>query len=190
MRVYLRGKDDSGGILEKLVDGDGVIVTRRHAMGSPWAKLTPYYLDIDSEVGVRSSVPLVLYAAHDVMRGGRGKSIFLSPSEESDHEMAEGERTTIEVSRIERDTKARKKCIDIFGTTCAVCGFNFEKTYGKIGEGFIHVHHLKPLAAAKGRRKVDPKTDLRPVCPNCHEMLHRRRPTFTIEELQGRIVRC
>lgn len=188
MRVYLRGNDNDGVVLEKLVGGGGVIITRRHAMGSPWAKLTPYYLDIDSEVGVRSAVPLVLYAAHLVM-DGEGKRVYLSPSEESYREMAEGARTTIQVSRIERDPNAREKCISIFGATCAVCGFDFEKTYGQIGAGFVHVHHLKPLSEAKGRRKVDPKSDLRPVCPNCHEMLHRQRPPFTIEELQGRIVR-
>lgn len=183
MRVYLRGKDEDGLTLEKLAAGDGVVITKRHAMGSPWAKLTPYYLDIDSEIGARSSIPLVLHAAQN-LRNVVGKNIYLSPSEESDREMAEGARTTIEVSRIERDTHARKKCIDIFGARCTVCGFDFEKTYGEIGAGFIHVHHLKPLAASKGRRKVNPETDLKPVCPNCHEMLHRERPPFMIEELQ------
>jgi 5-methylcytosine-specific restriction protein A len=187
LTVYLRGKDDDGDVLERLVDGDGVHISRRHSTGSSWDS-TPYYLGIDSEVGVRSSIPLVLYAAHLVM-DGEGKRVYLSPSEESYQEMAEGARTTIQVSRIERDPNAREKCISIFGATCAVCGFDFEKTYGQIGAGFVHVHHLKPLSEAKGRRKVDPKSDLRPVCPNCHEMLHRQRPPFTIEELQGRIVR-
>jgi len=189
MRVYLHGKEDDGIVLEKLVNGDGVVVSRRHSMGSPWAKLTPYYLEIDDEAGARNSVPLIEYAARNVIRDGRGKSSFLFPSEESDSELVEGARTTIQVSRIERDNKARKKCIEIFGTTCTVCGFDFEKIYGEIGAGFIHVHHLKPLAEAESQRKVDPKTDLRPVCPNCHEMLHRQRPPFTIEELRKKLVR-
>jgi hypothetical protein len=161
-----------------------VTVTKRHTMGSDWAKLTPYYLDIEGEGGVHGAVPLVLYAAAQV-KDGDHRGVYLSPSEESDRELTEGARTTVEVSRIERDPAARRKCIGIFGTTSVVCGFNFEKTYGTIGAEFIHVHHLQPLAAAGGRRKVNPKTDLRPVRPNCHEMLHRRGPPFMIEELQG-----
>ena len=32
---------------------------------------------------------------------------------------------------------------------------------------------------------MDPKTDLRPLCTNCHAMAHRRRDTVTsIEELK------
>ena len=37
-----------------------------------------------------------------------------------------------------------------------------------------------------GGYQVDPVRDLRPVCPNCHAMLHQRRPgPFGIEELKG-----
>jgi hypothetical protein len=187
MRVYLLGKEDDGPVLEELAGSSSTVtVIKRHTMGSDWAKLTPYYLDIESEDGVRGAVPLVSYAASQV-KSGNGRRVYLLPSEESDSEMSEGSRTTVEVSRIERDAAARKRCIALFGTTCAVCGFNFEKIYGKIGAGFIHVHHLNPLAMAEGRRKVSPKTDLRPVCPNCHEMLHRQRPPFTIEELQDEL---
>jgi 5-methylcytosine-specific restriction endonuclease McrA len=187
MRVYLLGKEEDGPILEELAGhGSAVVVTKRPTMGSDWAKLTPYYLDIDTEVGARMVAPLLLYAASRV-KSGKGSRIHLFPSEQNDREMSEGSRTTVEVSRIERDALARKKCIALFGTTCAVCGFNFEAAYGKIGEGFIHVHHLNPLAMAAAQRNVNPRTDLRPVCPNCHEMLHRQRPPFTIEELQAQL---
>ncbi|WP_422678748.1 hypothetical protein [Christiangramia echinicola] len=36
---------------------------------------------------------------------------------------------------------------------------------------------------------VDPIRDLIPVCPNCHFMLHKRTPAFTIEELKNMIKR-
>ncbi len=36
-----------------------------------------------------------------------------------------------------------------------------------MGEGFIHVHHLKPLSEVGYEYRVDPIRDLRPVCPNC-----------------------
>jgi len=35
---------------------------------------------------------------------------------------------------------------------------------------------------------VDPATDLRPVCPNCHEMLHKKDPPYTIEELRNAVL--
>ena len=55
------------------------------------------------------------------------------------------------------------------------------KVYGDIGKGFIHVHHLTPLWDIRQGYEVNPVKDLRPVCPNCHAMLHRGTP-YTIEE--------
>lgn len=69
--------------------------------------------------------------------------------------------------------------------TCTACGLDFAKHYGEIGIGFIHVHHLRPLA--EGARQVDPIADLRPLCPNCHAMVHQKTPPFTIEELKNMI---
>ncbi|HEY0073497.1 MAG TPA: HNH endonuclease [Abditibacteriaceae bacterium] len=96
----------------------------------------------------------------------------------------EGARKQITVNAYERDPKARAKCIEIYGTRCAVCYFNFEAFYGSVGKGFIHVHHLKPLSRINDSYEVNPETDLRPVCPNCHAMLHRQKETLTIEELK------
>ena len=59
------------------------------------------------------------------------------------------------------------------------------KIYGDIAEGFIHVHHLVPLSAIKEDYQLDPVNDLLPVYPNCHAMLHRRKPPFTPEELKA-----
>lgn len=59
------------------------------------------------------------------------------------------------------------------------------KIYGDIAEGFIHMHHLVPLSAVKEDYLLDPVNDLLPVCPNCHAMLHRRKPPFTPEELKA-----
>jgi 5-methylcytosine-specific restriction protein A len=49
------------------------------------------------------------------------------------------------------------------------------------------VHHLTEVSAA-GQIEVIPKKDLRPVCPNCHAMLHRRPPVLSIEELRALLV--
>ena len=76
-------------------------------------------------------------------------------------------------TRYERDPAARRACIDAHGTSCVICGFDFEVVYGEHGAGFIHVHHLQPLSKSGGNRPTNPTRDLVPVCPNCHYMLHR-----------------
>lgn len=83
----------------------------------------------------------------------------------------EGSRKKVYVNRYERDPEERRKCIERYGNKyeCIVCGFNFEDKYGEIGRGFIHVHHINPLAD-NGK---DISDNLIPVCPNCHAMLHR-----------------
>ena len=70
--------------------------------------------------------------------------------------------------------------------SCEVCGFDFAKVYGKIGEKFCEVHHLKSFSQVDGERETKLE-DLAIVCPNCHRMLHRGKPIFTIEELQSRL---
>jgi 5-methylcytosine-specific restriction protein A len=96
----------------------------------------------------------------------------------------EGSITQVLVNRYERNVKARQKCIDYYKALCVVCGFNFKNKYGIIGEDFIHIHHVTPLASISEEYVIDPIEDLKPVCPNCHCMLHKRDPPFTIEELQ------
>ena len=97
----------------------------------------------------------------------------------------EGTTRQVTVNAYERNAKTRTICINYYGQDCSVCGFNFEETYGKMGAGFIHVHHLKPLAEIHKRYKLSPIKDLRPVCPNCHAMLHQRKPAYRIAELKG-----
>ncbi len=52
------------------------------------------------------------------------------------------------------------------------CGFDFAERYGAIGEGFAHVHHLKPLSALSKHGTHVSLDDLAVVCPNCHAMIH------------------
>jgi len=98
----------------------------------------------------------------------------------------EGAMRSVTVNAYERNWAAREACLKHYGTNCAVCGFNFGAAYGEIGAGFIHVHHLRQLASIKDGYQVDPINDLRPVCPNCHAMLHRH-PQSSIDELKAQI---
>lgn len=94
----------------------------------------------------------------------------------------EGKQKKIYVNAYERNSGARTKCISHYGTQCIICRFDFERNFGERGKGFIHVHHIVALSAIKTEYKVDPISDLRPVCPNCHAMLHRK-GNISIEEL-------
>ncbi|HZI88576.1 MAG TPA: hypothetical protein VFD48_17210 [Pyrinomonadaceae bacterium] len=84
---------------------------------------------------------------------------------EDGQDLYEGASRQVWVNAYERNPKARKKCIDHYGHTCSVCGFDFEKEYGWIGREYIHVHHLRALSDIDARYKVDPIKDLRPICP-------------------------
>lgn len=96
----------------------------------------------------------------------------------------EGAVVSVRVNRYERDPEARSTCIKHYGARCSVCGFDFAEVYGEMGRGFIHVHHVVPLSTIAGAYVVDPIKDLRPVCPNCHAMLHKRRPPYSLDELR------
>jgi hypothetical protein len=100
------------------------------------------------------------------------------------HTYYEGATKSISVNVYERNAKARRACIAHYGTDCFICGFSFKAVYGEAGGGFIHVHHLKPLSEIGEEYRLDAIADLRPVCPNCHAMIHRRVPAYTIEEMK------
>ncbi len=90
---------------------------------------------------------------------------------------------------IARNPEARKRCLELKGTSCVVCGFDSESLYGI--PGVIHVHHLKPLSEelkTRGEVITDPVKDLVPVCPNCHALIHSkgsRNECYSIEEAKA-----
>lgn len=96
----------------------------------------------------------------------------------------EGKSKDIIQTRYERNPQARKTCLNHHGYSCQICNFNFETYFGEVGKGFIHVHHINSIAEIGKEYEIDPKKDLIPVCPNCHAMIHSRRPAFTIEEIK------
>lgn len=100
-----------------------------------------------------------------------------------EEEYPEGATKTITVNYYERNLAARAACIAHYGVQCTACGFNFENVYGEIGKAFIHVHHVIPLSQTKFAYKVHPIDDLRPVCANCHAIIHRSTPALSIEQV-------
>ena len=104
---------------------------------------------------------------------------------DSNSKYAEGKTKQVIVNSYERNSIARRKCIEHFGLNCQVCEFNFKDFFGDLGKDFIHVHHIVDLYSIGSEYSVNPLTELIPVCPNCHSMLHKRKPAYSIEELKG-----
>ena len=114
-----------------------------------------------------------------------GSGIFSEPEELlSGQRYPEDASRRITVNAFERSPKARAMFIAKYGAICVVCDFDFGVAFGRLGEGYIHVHHLRDLASVGEEYEVDPNKDLRPVCPNCHAMLHRGATKLTIDELK------
>ena len=111
--------------------------------------------------------------------------IEIYPDDIEDKNLFEGAKKQITVNAYERNSQARKECVEHYGTKCSICDFDFEKKFGDIGKGFIHVHHVKPLSEIDKEYKINPVKDLRPVCPNCHVMLHKKIPAYSIEEIRN-----
>jgi len=116
----------------------------------------------------------------------RGQSpIVLADEVTSPSRFYEGATRIISVNTYERDPRAREACINHYGAVCSICGFDFARVYGKHGRGYIHVHHIVPISTIGKTYVVDPVADLRPVCPNCHAMLHRGDKVLSPSELKA-----
>ena len=96
----------------------------------------------------------------------------------------EGASKTITVNLYERSTEAREICLAHNGYKCIVCSFDFEEVYGEIGKNYIHVHHIIPISEIGKEYELNPVTDLVPVCPNCHAMIHITRPALSIKQIK------
>lgn len=101
------------------------------------------------------------------------------------YSFVEGGAYDVVQTKQERNKAARAACLEHYGRDCIVCELNFAQQYGDGAKDLIHVHHLVPLATRKRASECDPITDLRPLCPNCHAVAHRRNPPYSIDELRA-----
>ncbi|QJR35213.1 DUF3427 domain-containing protein [Gemmatimonas groenlandica] len=148
------------------------------------------YAGVGVPVAVTDSVPIQI--VWDVLDPSAADDSKLP--EELDDSVGQypvGAGRQVTVNKYERSRAARKECIAHYGAACLVCGFDFGIAYGAMGHGYIHVHHLVTMAELAKRFAetgveyiLDPVRDLRPVCANCHAMIHSRREPYAIEELR------
>jgi 5-methylcytosine-specific restriction protein A len=60
--------------------------------------------------------------------------------------------------------------------------------YGTAAVGLIEVHHVRPVSMLGAGYLIDPRTDLVPLCPNCHSVAHRRNPPYSIDDIRRMLV--
>lgn len=72
----------------------------------------------------------------------------------------------------------------VYGYNCVICGINLKARYAGLPIEVIHVHHEEPLSQSDGEREFDPVVTMKPVCPNCHAVIHSRNPPYPISEVK------
>ena len=112
------------------------------------------------------------------------ESLDLQNPAESVAGLPEGSRLKVQVNRYERDRRNRAAALAIHGHACVVCRVELADRYGAPAAGLIEVHHTTPVSELGPNYIIDPRTDLVPLCPNCHAVAHRRSPPYTVEELR------
>ena len=105
----------------------------------------------------------------------------------------EGMKMITEKEMYTRSKQLREYALIYYGDqnriNCTCCGFDFLDFYGKeIGNGFIEMHHVKPIFQYQGENIVQTikkaVLNIIPLCSNCHRMVHRhRRQLLEIEIL-------
>lgn len=107
---------------------------------------------------------------------------------QAQEETVEGARIQITATTYERKPENRAKCLEKWGTTCQICGFDAAKIYGSEFSGLIHVHHIQALSEVGQEHEINPEKDLIPVCPNCHMILHAKKDgTYTPDEIRSKL---
>ena len=66
---------------------------------------------------------------------------------------------------------------------CECCGFESGIFYGARGLDRIQAHHRRPIEELLPDSITRPE-DLAMVCPNCHDIIHAKRPWLTVEALK------
>ncbi|MTI16200.1 restriction endonuclease [Rhodobacteraceae bacterium RKSG542] len=158
---------------ERFLDPVPIKIDGQYMESIPERKKSNYWRDgvrpISEEVYIQivTSAGLYNYSSKEVETSSYGFG-----EETTSPIYREGEEKTRTTTVYERDRRLRAAAIRHHGVNCAACGFNFGDFYGKYAEGYIQVHHINPLSHLDGPVDVDPKTDLVPLCANCHAVVH------------------
>lgn len=104
--------------------------------------------------------------------------------------LVEGAKKQITVNAYERNPHARMKCINHYRKKnngklkCEICGFDFGEMYGERFAEKIHIHHIVEISSVGKEYEIDAVKDLLPICPNCHMVIHSKKPAYTLDEVK------
>jgi 5-methylcytosine-specific restriction protein A len=98
--------------------------------------------------------------------------------------LPEGAKVRMETNRYERDRRNRAAALAIHGYSCKACKLDMSERYGAAAAGLIEVHHVTPVSQLGEGYIIDPRTDLVPLCPNCHSVAHRQTPPYSVDNLR------
>jgi 5-methylcytosine-specific restriction protein A len=151
-----------------------------------WAKLdlslkrTPIVVDTGNDAQLEEFISDLVLPTFGMLVSLIGTEDYEVPTE---GEM-EGRAIQSCVTRYERKRLNREACIQLKGTRCEVCGFDFAVAYGPLGLGYIEIHHLTPVSVLGADYRIDIARDLAPLCSNCHSMAHRETPPVPLDRLR------
>ncbi len=103
----------------------------------------------------------------------------------------EGELRTRTAEYRTRSSQLRNAAIERYSINgrlqCRACSLEFARAYPGIGDGFIHVHHLRPVSFMRGEalNMNEALANVRPLCANCHQMVHTSTPPLSISALRS-----
>lgn len=115
----------------------------------------------------------------DASQGKKRKLVFYS----EDDTIEEGKASVEQKKAKERSRKLREAAIQHYTINgkiaCAACGFDFFDKYGSYGDGYIQIHHEKPICQYSDEGVSEHIKNaieyVKPLCANCHCILHRRK---------------
>lgn len=130
------------------------------------------------------------YAIHVYSRQSENRPLYIYTEDE---EIKEGKLSVKQAKIKERSRKLREAALAYHtkdGTICcSVCGFDFSKAYGDWGDGYIQIHHEKPIYQTNdegfSQYIGEAVKAMKPLCANCHCMIHRQKnTTLTLDQLK------
>ncbi len=114
-----------------------------------------------------------------------GEEILNTEIDEQERQLyPEGTLVQKWVLKAERNRQAIEAAKQLKGDICIGCKIDFKGIYGEEIPNIVEYHHINPIKS--GERETNPETDLFPLCPNCHAVVHSQKELMTIEELQKR----
>ncbi len=172
--------------LQMRVNGTEVVAGRPATWPQHWSllelslKLTPLVVELGNDAQLERLILDLVVPLFGMM----ATLIGVEENELVTTGDTEGRSVQSLITRYERKKVNREACIQLKGSRCSVCGFDFAEKYGHLGINYIEIHHVKSIASLGPDYGIDVATELEPLCANCHAMAHREEPPVSLERLR------